>query len=224
MTFQNLWPLFLLIFIPVIILLYILKQKARDEKFSSSMLWQEIYKNLEARTPFEKLKHNILMYIQILIMLVFIFSLMAPMLKKGGKSKENIVLVMDYSASMSFEYEAGETRLEESISEASALLDKSDEDAVITIITCDGTAQLIYQGANNANAINSLKEIDPQNTAGTLDDAAATVNSIITGMTNVKVICYTDTDFDSEALIQNNDQASVTVHSVYSQGIISTTI
>ena len=84
MTVQNMWPLAFLILIPVIILLYLLKQKVQDEPFSSTLLWQEIYKNLEAKTPFEKLKQNILMYLQILLMLLLMFALMAPVLNKGG--------------------------------------------------------------------------------------------------------------------------------------------
>ena len=58
MTVQNMWPLAFCVLIPIIILLYILKQRAKDQTFSSILLWQEIYKNLEARTPFEKLKHK----------------------------------------------------------------------------------------------------------------------------------------------------------------------
>ena len=61
MAVQNMWPLAFLVLIPVIIILYLLKQKAVDTPFSSNLLWQEIYRNLEAKTPFEKLKQNILM-------------------------------------------------------------------------------------------------------------------------------------------------------------------
>ena len=115
MTVQNMWPLAFLALIPVIILLYLLKQKAKDEPFSSTMLWQEIYKNLEAKTPFEKLKQNILMYLQLLLMLLLILALMAPIWKKGGAAQENVVLVMDNSASMQYLYDSSDTRLEHSV-------------------------------------------------------------------------------------------------------------
>ena len=49
MTVQNLWPLAFLVLVPVIILLYLLKQKVKDEPFSSTMLWHEIYKYTNER-------------------------------------------------------------------------------------------------------------------------------------------------------------------------------
>ena len=45
MGFTNLWPLFLLLTIPPVIMLYILKRKYKEEVISSSLLWKEVYKN-----------------------------------------------------------------------------------------------------------------------------------------------------------------------------------
>ena len=44
MGFTNLWPLFLLLTIPPVIMLYILKRKYKEEVISSSLLWKEVYK------------------------------------------------------------------------------------------------------------------------------------------------------------------------------------
>jgi len=60
MSFLNIWPLFFLVTIPFLILLYILKEKSEDLSVSSSIFWEEIYKTLEVNRPFEKLKKNIL--------------------------------------------------------------------------------------------------------------------------------------------------------------------
>ena len=46
MGFTNLWPLFLLLTIPPVIMLYILKRKYKEEVISSSLLWKEVYKIL----------------------------------------------------------------------------------------------------------------------------------------------------------------------------------
>ena len=60
MGFTNLWPLFLLLTIPPVIMLYILKRKYKEEVISSSLLWKEVYKNTRANTPWEKFKKNIM--------------------------------------------------------------------------------------------------------------------------------------------------------------------
>ena len=112
MVFENLWPLIFLLAVPVIFVLYLLKQKAKDQEFSSTLLWKEIYKNIEAKHPFEKFKNNILMYIQILLVLLFIAALMAPILKNRGKAGKNVVLILDNSASMEYLYKGEQTRLD----------------------------------------------------------------------------------------------------------------
>jgi len=218
MTVQNLWPLAFLILVPVIILLYILKQRAVDTPFSSSLLWREVYKNLEAKTPFEKLKQNILMYLQLLLMLLLILALMAPTLKRGGLANENVIFVMDTSASMEYRYDGEDSRLTHSIKEAKRQIDGLSESAVVTLITCDSEASVIYQGSDKATLKSRLSKLKVSCEAGTLNQAAGTVNSLISGMDHASVICYTDTDFDSGELIRSNRDASLFVEDVYSKG------
>lgn len=218
MTVQNFWPLTFLILVPVIILLYLLKQKVKDEPFSSTLLWQEIYKNLEARTPFEKLKQNILMYLQILLMLLLIFALMAPVLKKGGKAQENVILVLDNSASMEYQYDDKDTRLQYSIKEAKKEIDALSEDAVVTLISCGSEAAVVYQGKDKTTLKARLSGLKTELEAGNLNQAANVVNSVIADMENVRVICYTDTDFASEELTKGNKKAVLVVEDIYSKG------
>lgn len=218
MTVQNLWPLAFLIFIPVIILLYILKKKVKDETFSSTLLWKEIYKNLEAETPFEKLRHNILMYLQILLLLLLMFALMAPIIKKGGKIQEHTVFVIDNSASMQYMFHNQETRLEHSIKEAKREVDALSENTMVTLVTSSDDAKVIYQGRDKSTLKKRLSEIEPTLESGTFDVAASMINSIISGMENGQVIGYTDSDFDSKAWIKNNKKISLIIENVYSEG------
>lgn len=218
MTVQNMWPLFFLILIPVIILLYLLKQKVKDETFSSIMLWQEIYKNLEAKTPFEKLKQNILMYLQILLMLLLIFALMAPMLKNGGVAEENTVLVMDNSASMQYLYDENDTRLDHSIKEAKKVIDSLSEGTTVTLISCGSEASVVYQGKDKTTLKRRLENIEPTIETGTLEQAAGVVNSVISGMEAGQIICYTDSAFISKDWTKNNKKMTLHVEDVYSMG------
>lgn len=218
MTVQNMWPLAFLIVIPVIILLYLLKQKVKDEPFSSTLLWQEIYKNLEAKTPFEKLKQNILMYLQILLMLLLIFALMAPVLKKGGILQENTVIVIDNSASMQYLYDDDMSRLDYSIKQAEKEIDGLSESSTVTLITCNSEAMVLYQGKDKGTLKRRLKDITPTMETGTMDVATNVVNSVIADMPNVQILCYTDTDFASEQWTKSNEKAAFIVENVYSEG------
>lgn len=218
MTVQNMWPLAFLVLVPIIILLYLLKQKVKDEPFSSTMLWQEIYKNLEAKTPFEKLKRNILMYLQILLMLLLIFALMAPILKKGGVLQENTVIVVDHSASMQYLYDGEDSRLDYSIKQAEQEIDRLSENSTVTLISCGSEATVLYQGKDKNTLKRRLREIEPTMEVGNLDLATNVVNSVIADMSNVQIVCYTDTNFDSTQWTKSNEEAALIVEDVYSKG------
>lgn len=75
MIFESLWPLLFLAAVPVIIILYLLKPKGEDYLISSNLLWKELLKNEQSRTFLEKFVHNILMYLQILITVLLVLSL-----------------------------------------------------------------------------------------------------------------------------------------------------
>ena len=75
MKITYFWPIALVLLVPVIIIMYLLKQKAKEHAVSSLYLWHEMYKNVEANTPWEKLKKNWLMILQIIVLLVLILHL-----------------------------------------------------------------------------------------------------------------------------------------------------
>ncbi|MBO5468926.1 MAG: VWA domain-containing protein [Lachnospiraceae bacterium] len=218
MTVQNIWPLAFLVLVPIVILLYILKQKAKDQPFSSILLWQEVYKNLEARTPFERFRHNLLMYLQIGLLLLLIAALMAPVLRNGGKGAEQAIVVLDNSASMQYEYEAGISRLEYAKKEALRVVDRLSEDSNVTVVSCGAEASVVYQGTDKSTLKRRIRAIEATNETGTLDVAASLMNSLLSGMEQAEVFVYTDTEFALDDWKKAGEKAAFNVESVYSKG------
>ena len=52
------WALWFMGSIPIIIMMYILKQKFEEREISSVYLWQQVLKDIEVNTPWQKLKKN----------------------------------------------------------------------------------------------------------------------------------------------------------------------
>ncbi len=136
MIFESLWPLFLLAAVPIIIILYLLKPKGEDYRISSNLLWQKLLKNQQSKTFFEKFVHNILMYVQILIVMLLIVSLMSPFININGQSGGRKILLIDTSASMQHVGENGKTRLEEAIEAASDYI-RTMDNTRFSLITVD---------------------------------------------------------------------------------------
>lgn len=213
MGFSSLWPLALLSLAPVIILLYILKQEAKQHLFSSTMLWQEVYRNIEATKPWEKLKKNLLMILQILTVLLFVIALMDPWLKSMGSGKSQVILVLDNSASMGAFYHEEETRLEAAKEAACSYVDSLPMGTVMHVISGNQQAVLILSSSTDkTEAKKRIRGIEQTCLAGDLSVSLGLVQSCASQSEDARVVFFTDTAFDQGDM-------SASVESFYSDNM-----
>lgn len=99
---QLLTPLGLaaLALIPPLILLYFLKLKRVPLEISSSLLWAKALVDAHANAPFQKLRRNLLLLLQILLILLVALALARPAVTLKGRATRATVIVIDGSASM----------------------------------------------------------------------------------------------------------------------------
>ena len=194
MGFTNLWPLFLLLTIPPVIMLYILKRKYKEEVISSSLLWKEVYKNTRANTPWEKFKKNIMLLLQIIIILSVILALMSPFISMGGKSYKNIIMVIDNTASMNTIYDGSNSRLEQGKALAKEYLNSTKEGTNTYIISYDGTSNLLLNGDfNKYNATSIIDKISTSYSSGDISDVVSFVKAIGDGVgEEYEALIFTD--------------------------------
>jgi len=86
--------------IPVVIVFYLLKRKRVVKLVSSTLLWQKFLSETQASSPFQKLRKNWLLILQILLLLVAIFALARPYFATKATPAQLRVIVLDASASM----------------------------------------------------------------------------------------------------------------------------
>lgn len=195
MNLSALWPLAFLILIPGIIILYMLKQKTTEYQFSSIMLWKEVYKNMEANRPFEKLKRNILMILQIIALLGLIFALTSPFLKSGGKNSGNLVIVLDSSASMNADYSKKLSRFEKAKELALAQIKKAKSGTKITIITCDKDVKVEASNLQDKQGAKAkIKALTCSELAGDTNPATSYIQSMVKQLGAYEAYFITDSD------------------------------
>lgn len=102
----------LLALAPLIVLMYLLKLKRRPLRVPSTLLWRRSVQDLVANAPFQKLRNNLLLWLQLLILLLLVFALARPVMKLAGMNGETIIVLLDQSASMQTREDDGQTRFE----------------------------------------------------------------------------------------------------------------
>src|ERR1041385_1062437 len=108
-------PLSLLWLAPLaglIVLMYILKLRRRDVVVSSTWLWRQVIRDVQANAPFQKLRKNLLLFLQLLAVALLVLLLARPFWKGRGLGGRSVVIVVDNSASMGAK-DVGKSRLDE---------------------------------------------------------------------------------------------------------------
>lgn len=207
MIFESLWPLALLLSVPAVIILYLLKPRGKDYRISSNLLWDKLFRNEQSKTFLEKFVHNILMYLQILILVLLVLALMSPYIHRQGKSGGNVILVFDTSGSMQHDAGDGETRMEKALGQAKSLI-ASSEETVFSIVTndCRGTNPLAVGVTDKNSLYAALDQIACCDGPGNLADAESMVETLRGNIgeseengSGAEVILFTDGNSAAEA-------------------------
>lgn len=86
--------------VPLLLLLYFLKLKRQEQIVSSTFLWKRAVHDMQVNAPFQKLRHNILLLLQLLMLISVLIALAWPILSSITSSGQRYVILIDRSASM----------------------------------------------------------------------------------------------------------------------------
>src|SRR5580692_9823102 len=102
------------IFIPSLLILYFLKLRRREMPVSSTLLWRKSVLDLQVNSPFQKLRKNLLLLLQLLLLALLLLALARQILNYTPGAGPRTIILIDHSASMSADDGPnGRTRLEE---------------------------------------------------------------------------------------------------------------
>ena len=136
--------------IPVVVLFYLLKRKRVLKLVSSTLLWQQFLAETQASAPFQKLRKNWLLILQIILLTLAVLALSRPYFATKTKPAQLRVVILDASASMQATDESP-SRFEKARAEALKWVDGLAGSDQMVILQAGGNTQ-VKQSATSEKA------------------------------------------------------------------------
>ena len=198
-------PLSLLWALPIggsIVVMYILKLRRKDVVVSSTFLWRQVIRDVQANAPFQKLRKNLLLLLQLIVAALVIFALARPFFQRMANGGRNIVLIVDTSASMGAT-DVAPSRLDEAKRKAHELVRQRHPGDLMMILSASSRPRaatgFTREDSELDRAIDDLKAHDtPTNMRDALNLAADLVASRNNGDSGV-IDLISDGGFESQS-------------------------
>ncbi len=121
--------------IPTLLLLYFLKLRRRDVEVSSTLLWKKAIQDVYANAPFQRLRRNLLLFLQLLALVGLILALGQVQFRGRAVAGGRHIILIDRSGSMAAVDELDPrgdavSRLNEAKRQAISLVDAMSEGSV----------------------------------------------------------------------------------------------
>ena len=175
--------------VPSLIILYFLKLRRRDVEISTTLLWKKTIQDIQANAPFQRLRRNILLLLQLIVLAGILAAVAQPQIHGETSAGKQRVILIDRSASMAAT--DGEpdkiggapgamTRLDKAKETALKLVDSLRESSVIgtgpvdeaMVIVFDTTAEVRHQfTADKARLRAAIESIEPSDAPSQLTEA-----------------------------------------------------
>src|ERR1051325_913098 len=191
---------------PVVILFYLLKRKRVVRLVSSTLLWQKFLAETQASAPFQRLRHNWLLILQLLMLALAILALARPYFS-GHLSGGNLqVIILDASASMQSTDETP-SRFEKARAEALQLVNSlRDTDRMVVLLAGAVTEVKQSETSEKSSLRRAIQSSQVTDSPTRLNEALKMAESLTRDKTGAEIHLFSDgampalSDFENKAL------------------------
>ncbi|VAW40919.1 hypothetical protein MNBD_CHLOROFLEXI01-1572 [hydrothermal vent metagenome] len=187
-------PLFLLLgllAVPIIIL-YMLRLRRREVMVSSTLLWQKLLRDREANAPWQKLRRNLLLILQLIILAALVFALARPFLPSSSIISGSVVVLLDASASMQAT-DVEPTRFDAAKAEVAQLINNLSGSSQMTLIKVGQTPTVLAAASSDrAQLRRALEAAQPDPSGATWNAAFALATGAAQGFRDARIVIVSD--------------------------------
>jgi hypothetical protein len=180
---------------PAIVALYFLKLRRQPLEVPSTYLWKKSIEDLHVNSLWQRLRQNLLMFLQLLLVALAMIALLRPGWEGTKLDGDRFIFLVDNSASMSSTDVAdAKNRLEESKKLVEGMIRQMDSGMTAMIISFADTPQVVQEFTDNTRLLRErLDTIQPSvrgtDLHGALDlaDGLANPGRITTGQGDTEI-------------------------------------
>jgi Ca-activated chloride channel homolog len=178
--------------IPVVVLFYLLKRRRVVQLVSSTLLWQKFLAETQASAPFQKLRHNWLLVLQVLLLLLVIFALARPYFSGKTVGGRMLVVILDASASMQSTDETP-SRFEKARREALQMVDSMHDKDQMVILQAAAHTEVKQSPTSEKGALRrALQNSRPVDTGTRLTEALKLAENLIQNNRRAEIHLFSD--------------------------------
>jgi hypothetical protein len=190
--------------IPVLIVFYLLKVRRHEQEVSSTYLWEQLHRDLVAHEPWQRLKTSLLLLLQILLMALLTFGLARPFFTANAQASDNVVLLLDASASMQAT-DVKPNRFEAARAAARDIVGRLSDDATGTIVRVKDHPEVLVQGATKNQLFDTLNHVSVSSGTTNMKEALQLALSLNKGKTRSQIFVISDGAFGEMRDLQMGD-------------------
>ena len=175
-----------------IVLLYMLRLRRREVMVSSTLLWQKLLRDREANAPWQRLRRNLLLFLQLLILLALVLALARPFLPTPSVVSGSVVVILDASASMQAT-DIAPSRFEAARQEVAGWINDLGGDDRMTLILAGRTPTVLASAsADRTQLRQALGAAQPDNGPADWPAAVALAGGAAQGFRDARVVIISD--------------------------------
>jgi hypothetical protein len=165
------WQWALIGAVPIaVVLLYFLKLKRQPLEVPSTYLWSRTIEDLHVNTIWQRLRRNLLLFLQLLLIALLMMALLRPGWRGSEVTDQRLIFLIDNSASMSATDERP-SRLAQAKQRALALVDQMTSGHVAMVISFSDTAQTQSYNESRRSLRRQIEAIAPTNRSTDIREA-----------------------------------------------------
>jgi hypothetical protein len=158
--------------VPLLILLYFLKLRRREQVVPSTLLWKRAVQDLQVNAPFQKLRRNLLLFLQLLVLAAILFALAGPVMNFTRQPQRSIVLLVDCSGSMKTIEPDGRPRLEHAKDAAAQFVSNLPDQSRAMVISFADRANVVCTFTDDKRRLERMiADIEPTDASSKIGEA-----------------------------------------------------